>query len=61
MKHYLIDWAIRWSWYRKTEINSWKKSKVEQELVQAQDMRSSSLETSGETRKRKDNDTGEGS
>ena len=38
-----------------------KKSKVEEELVQAQNMRNASLETFGETRKRKENDTGEGS
>ena len=37
-----------------------KKSKVEEELVQAQNMRNASLETFGETRKRKENDTGEG-
>ena len=38
-----------------------KKSKVEEELVQAQSMRNASLEIFGETRKRKENDTGEGS
>ena len=38
-----------------------KKSKVEGELVQTQNMRNASLETFGETRKRKENDTAEGS
>ena len=37
-----------------------KNSKVEEELVQAQNMRKASLETC-ETLKRKENDTGEGS
>ena len=38
-----------------------KKSKIEEELVQAQNMRNVSLETFGETRKREENDSGEGS
>ena len=38
-----------------------KKFKVEEELLQAQNMRNASLETFGKTRKRKENDTGEGS
>ena len=38
-----------------------KKSKVDEELVQAQDMRSASLETFGEPRKKKQNDKGEDS
>ena len=38
-----------------------KKSKVEGELVQTQNMRNASLEAFGETRKRKENDTAEGS
>ena len=44
---------------RKQQLN--KKYKVEEELVQAQNMRNASLETFGETRKRKENDTSEGS
>ena len=38
-----------------------KKSKVDEKLVQAQDMRSASLETFGEPRKKKQNDKGEDS
>ena len=38
-----------------------KKSKVEEKLAQAQNMQNASLETFGETRKSKENDTGEGS
>ena len=43
------------------KVTAEKKSKVEEELVQAQNMRNVSLETFGETRKRKENDTDEGS
>ena len=38
------------------KVTAEKKSKVEEELMQAQDMRNASLETFGETRKRKEND-----
>ena len=37
-----------------------KKSKVQEELVQARNMRNASLEILDETRKRKENDAGEG-
>ena len=56
-----FGWAIWWSWYYKTESNTWKKSKVEEKLVQAQNLRNASLETFGQIRKRKENDAGEGS
>lgn len=43
---------------RKQQLKKWK---VDEELVQAQDMRSASLETFGEPRKKKQNDKGEDS
>ena len=57
---YLIEWFDEADTARQ-KATAEKKSKVKEELVQAQSMRNVSLETFGKTRKRNENDTGKGS
>ena len=45
----------------KQKATAEKESEVEEELLQEENMRNFSLETFSQTRKRKENDTGEGS